>query len=47
MLFFRIGLKLISKEKMIEYRDILAVIIPIFHFFGRIGCFLQVVVMVK
>ena len=39
LLFFRIGLKLISKEKMIEYRDILAVIIPIFHFFGRIGCF--------
>ena len=24
---------------MSEYRDILAVIIPIFHFFGRIGCF--------
>lgn len=39
LLFFRIGLKLISKEKMSEYRDILAVIIPIFHFFGRIGCF--------
>lgn len=40
LFFFRLVTKLILKKNMSEYKDILAVIIPLFHFFGRIGCFL-------
>ena len=37
--FFHLGYYIIFRKKPVGYDDVLAVIIPLFHFWGRIGCF--------